>query len=222
MRRDTPLIIIGNGDINHVALRDIAQLYPIVALDGAYQRVADLGFDCHEIIGDLDSLSKDSQLAARAKGVRLVQIEEQDSNDFEKALYHYEASSYICFGLTGGRFDHTMASLHVMAKYSQDKPVIAITNNEILTIHKGTIQLPTIAEALFAILPIAPISFTQSTGLAYPLDGLRLAIGEMISSSNQATAEMVSLQPAAQDQEQNYVISRPLAMWQKGAFITKG
>lgn len=221
MRRDSSIIIVGNGDVNEQALGDIASQYRVIALDGAYQMLSDKGFDVAEVIGDLDSLSHEAQQHAETQGVTVTSIPEQDSNDFEKALSYFEASSYICFGLTGGRFDHLMANLHVMAKYHKDKTITIITNDDILTMHKGTSQLDSLPQALIAVLPLAPIRFAQSTGLGYPLTGLRLAMGEMVSSSNYALGSNVTLTPIDDDKDQLYVVSRSIEMWQKGQFLKR-
>lgn len=220
MNRGSSVIIVGNGDLNERALRDVASHYPVIALDGAYQTLSDKGFDVTEVIGDLDSLSDAAQEHARRQGVTVTSIAEQDSNDFEKALYSIEASSYICFGLTGGRFDHLMANLHVMAKYSVNKNIIMITNDDILTMHKGISHIASLPQALVAVLPLAPIIFAHSTGLGYPLTGVRLAMGEMVSSSNYATDSLVTLTPRDEDCNQLYVVSRAIEMWQEGQFLT--
>ena len=210
MQSDKPLIVVGNGDVNEAILRKMAERYDVVALDGAYDYLVEMGYDVAGVIGDFDSLSDPEQISA--KDILATKIAEQDSNDFEKALYSYNAPVFIGFGLFGGRFDHSIANLHIMAKYRQTKDIIAFTNDEIITIHQGTCQLITQSEGLLACLPLRPINFASSQGLLYPLDGLHLGIGDMVSSSNCATSDKVVITPQTKDADVPYAICRPLSL----------
>ena len=214
MQFDKAVIIVGKGDIHWPALRAVSSRYDIIALDGAYDQLVANQFIVSAVIGDLDSLSARDDI--NTDKVTIIAIEEQDSNDFEKAIYSITAPAFLCFGLTGKRFDHTIANLHVMAKYSDSNKLIAITCDEVITIHRGDSHLEAKANALFAILPLMPITFVSSSGLAYPLDGLALAIGQMVSSSNHATTDMVTLQPAESDSNLPYAICRPLSLFEEG------
>jgi len=46
-----------------------------------------------------------------------------------------------------------------------------------------------------SVHPLAPIKFRRSFGLEYPLDGLRLAPGERIGTSNIAVDGIFSIEP---------------------------
>ena len=60
------------------------------------------------------------------------------------------------------------------------------------------------------------ITFVSSSGLAHPLDGLALAIGQMVSSSNQATTDVVTIEPAESNSNLPYAICRPLSLFEDG------
>ena len=214
MQFDKAVIIVGKGDIHWPALRAVSSRYDIIALDGAYDQLVANQFTVSAVIGDLDSLSARDDIDTDK--VTIIAIEEQDSNDFEKAIYSITAPAFLCFGLTGKRFDHTIANLHVMAKYSDSNKLIAITCDEVITIHRGDSHLEAKANALFAILPLMPITFVSSSGLAYPLDGLALAIGQMVSSSNHAITDKVTIEPAESDATLPYAICRPLSLFEEG------
>ena len=80
----------------------------LVAADGGADHIATAGLTPEAIIGDFDSLSQPEDWLGRT---RLLRIEEQETTDFEKALYSTYAPVTIALGMTGGRFDHTLAAL---------------------------------------------------------------------------------------------------------------
>ena len=214
MTKDTITLIIGQGDLNQDAFTKLAHDYPIIALDGAGNKLVEAGYQPQAVIGDLDSLSPET--ATRLAG-DVVQIDEQDSNDFEKALYHFKPPLVIGFGLFGKRFDQTIANLHVMAKYHPQSRIIAVTNDEIISTHKGSVRLAAEKQGLLAILPLAPMRFAASQGLAYALDGLACGIGEMVSSSNHAMADEITITPQAASQDVAFAVCRPLSMLSDGS-----
>ncbi len=209
MTKDTITLIIGQGDLNQDAFAKLAHDYPMIALDGAGNKLVEAGYQPQAVIGDLDSLTPETTMRLAGD---VVQIDEQDSNDFEKALYHFKPPLVIGFGLFGKRFDQTIANLHVMAKYHPQSRIIAVTNDEIISTHKGSVRLAAEKEGLLAILPLAPMRFAASQGLAYALDGLACGIGEMVSSSNYATADEITITPQAASQDAAFAVCRPLSM----------
>ena len=209
MQDMTTALIIGQGEVNYPQLHAFAPQLPLIALDGAAHMLQLNGLSADVIIGDFDSFDKMSFSTSDAAQFK---IDEQDSNDFEKALYHLKPQNLVGFGLFGKRFDQAMANLHVMAKYHDVTKIIAVTNDEIITVHKGHVNLLAIPGALVAIIPLAPIRFAASHGLAYGLDALSLGIGQLVSSSNQALGSMIEVIPLADDAHVYYACCRPLAL----------
>lgn len=201
---DKPVILVGQGEVHERLLRAMARDYPLIALDGGLQKIKALGLDADVIIGDMDSCAPD--LSSKS-GAKILHIDEQDSNDFEKALYSIEAPYFIGFGLLGGRFDQVMANLHGLVKYLARKRTILISPYEILCCVKGAVEISLSADCACAVLPIEPISFKSSSGLRYPIDGLRLEMGSLISSSNHIDGQHLSLIPDDEDSEKPYFVS---------------
>ena len=48
----------------------------------------------------------------------MIQIAEQVTTDFEKALYSTRAPVTVALGMTGKRLDHTLAALDAVSKYA--------------------------------------------------------------------------------------------------------
>ena len=208
MLQDKPTLIIGQGEVNEAAFAKLAPHCRIIALDGAAAFVLAKGLVPEVIIGDMDSF----EAATLPKSTAFIKIDEQDSNDFEKALYHVKPAMVYGIGLFGKRFDQAMANWHVMAKYYGQFQIIAVTSDEIITVHKGPIRLLAEPGGLVAILPLVPMHFASSTGLGYEINDKRLGFGEMISSSNHATAAFIEIVPEARDGASAYAICRPLTI----------
>ena len=106
---DTPVILLGGGDINWPVLQHYVDLsFPIVAADGAANALETTAIVPDRIIGDLDSLTRPETWSERTS---LHHVTEQDSTDFEKCLYSIEAPLHIGFGFLGQRLDHFPAQL---------------------------------------------------------------------------------------------------------------
>ncbi|KAJ3230246.1 hypothetical protein HDU81_004658 [Chytriomyces hyalinus] len=83
------------------------------------------------IKGDLDSLRSDVREFYESHGVRVILDQDLYSTDFGKCVAEIEriesesnGSVYhdiIAFGALGGRFDQTMASIHMAYKYAQQE-----------------------------------------------------------------------------------------------------
>ena len=214
-------IIIGQGEICHDLLRHYAAILSdadrgrssLIALDGGASLATQEGICVQHIIGDMDSLG---DAASDFPDAEIIPLAEQDSNDFEKALYHLKPARVLGFGLFGKRFDQIMANLHVMAKYSMSCEVIAVTPYEIITIHKGPITVPAQKDGLVAIIPLAPLGFASSRNLGYEVTGLQFGLGAMsgfgLSSSNHATDDHITLVPDVADNDVPYALCRSLGL----------
>ena len=204
MKFDKAVIIVGQGEVHEALLKQMAPHYPLIALDGGVKKLVSLGLEADLIIGDMDSCPDDLKAKLADK---IIPLSEQDSNDLEKALYSLDAPLFIGFGLLGGRFDQVMANLHGLVKYQLQEKLIMISPYEILCCVKGAVRLSLPAGIGCAILPIKPICFAQSSGLRWPIDGLRLEIGQLISSSNHCEETPISLTPCDEDKDIPYLIS---------------
>ena len=100
------LVIVGGGAVDAELLRD---LYlsggHLVGADGGADQIVAAQLMPEVIIGDFDSLQNVDGWLGRT---RLMRIPEQDTTDFEKALYSTASPVTVALGMTGKRFDHTL------------------------------------------------------------------------------------------------------------------
>ncbi len=194
MKFDDPVLLIGGGE-HSIGLLNQYKHLPIVAADGGANHLRELLGSAAVpklILGDLDSLDDREHW----ESVTHVQkVAEQDSTDFEKCLYSVDAPFFIAAGFCGRRLDHTLAALHVMHKYSNDKRVILTSSHDVLLVSSESVILNLPAKTRVSIYPLSAVTFASSEGLQYPLDGLTLTQGVQIGTSNSSVADTVEINP---------------------------
>ena len=190
---DALLVIVGGGAVDRELLRD---LYlsggHLVGADGGADEIVAAGLVPEAIIGDFDSLKNPDEWLGRTQ---LIRIAEQETTDFEKALYSTHAPVTVALGMTGKRFDHTLAALDAVTRYAADRVIILVDEADIAVALTGSFKFAVSAGERVSVHPLQPIRFRGSTGLKYPLDGLRLAPGERTGTSNEATEGEFTIEP---------------------------
>lgn len=178
------LVIVGGGTVDHDLLRELyATGARIVGADGGADQVAAAGLKPEIIVGDFDSLKDPLKWLGKT---RLMQIAEQETIDFEKALYSTRAPVTVALGMTGGRFDHTLAALDVVARYAHKRKIILVDEHDIAVALTETFSFKVAFGERVSIHPLAPVTFWRSEGLKYPLDAVTLAPGVRTGTSNEA------------------------------------
>lgn len=187
------LVIVGGGAVDPDLLRD---LYlsggHLVGADGGADVIVAAGLMPELIVGDFDSLTNPVGWLGRT---RLMQIAEQDTTDFEKALYSTEAPVTVALGMTGKRFDHTLAALDAVARYGRDRIIVLVDEADVAAALTGSFTFEVERGERVSVHPLAPIRFRRSRGLKYPLDGVKLAPGERTGTSNEATDGSFTITP---------------------------
>ncbi len=190
---DAPLVIVGGGGVDHALLRVLsAHGMHLVGADGGADVIVAAGLMPEAIIGDFDSLENAEAWRGRT---RLVRLGEQETTDFEKALYSTRAPVTIALGMTGRRFDHTLAALDAVARHASERAVILVDEADLVLGVSGPFDFTVGPGERVSVHPLAPIRFRRSVGLKYPLDGLRLAPGERSGTSNEAVEGPFRIEP---------------------------
>jgi thiamine pyrophosphokinase len=190
---DGVLVVVGGGEIDMELLRLLAaQGAHLVGADGGGDVIRDAGLLPEAIIGDFDSLADPAAWDTRT---RLVRIAEQETTDFEKTLYSTGAPVTVALGMTGRRFDHTLAGLDAVTRYAHNRAIILVDASDIALALVGPFVFTVEPGARVSIHPLTPVRFEHSTGLKYPLDGLTLAPGLRTGTSNEASKAEFSIEP---------------------------
>lgn len=187
IQSDTGLTLVGGGDIGPDDITLALRFAPLlVAVDGGASAALEGGHDIHAVIGDFDSLAVQDR--ARIPADRLLQITEQDSTDFEKALRNVSAPVILAVGFLGARLDHQFAAFNALARFPAS-PCILIGETEIVLHVPPVLDVALDADDVVSLFPMASVS-GRSQGLNWPIDGLEFAPDGRIGTSNRATGQI--------------------------------
>lgn len=188
-----PVTLVGGGPLTRSVLDEALALAPeLVAADSGADRLSKWGLAPAAVIGDMDSIASLGRWSGGA--ARIVALAEQETTDFEKCLYATESPFYLGVGFTGGRVDHLLAVLHgLMAR--PDKRVVLLGESDAMALlPKGQVVALDVAPgSRVSIYPLAPVTGIHSRGLTWSVDGLRMAAGARIGTSNLASDARVEL-----------------------------
>ena len=169
----------------------------IIATDGAASYAHAHTISLNVIIGDMDSLSKDVRKGYEAKGVRIIEEAEQQSNDFEKALRFILAEdlgkNIVVLGIHGKRTDHLLTNFSVMLRYTDSFDTLiaydATHAHEFLTEETNWYSFDSPVGTIISLSPLPMAQGVTSSGLYYPLKNARMVFGEREGLSNIISAE---------------------------------
>ncbi len=144
------------------------------------------------LVGDMDSWK-----GGVPRGIRVVgHPEDQDTTDCDKLLQAAldDGVKHLTLtGIEGDRLDHVLSSLHSCVKSPLNIRVI-LRRGIGTVVRAGASQWPTSPGQRLSLLPLQKSVGVCLTGVEWPLDHAELESGVMVSISNVATAEKVSVE----------------------------
>lgn len=183
LESEIPVTLVGGGAAGRGDLAAAMAHAPrVVAVDGGAMLALREGVQPDAVVGDFDSLTVSAR--AQLDPATLWHIAEQNSTDFEKALSRVRAPLMLGVGFTGARLDHQLAALSVLVAYPE-RPCVLISEHEVLFHCPPHLHIDLPAGAVVSLFPMLPVT-GRSTGLKWPIDGLQLAPGGRIGTSNRA------------------------------------
>jgi len=184
---EAPITLVGGGLLAEQDINAACALAPrLVAADSGAGRALDFGHHPEAVIGDLDSLSATDRV--RFTPEQIHQIAEQDSTDFQKALSRIEAPLILAVGFLGGRVDHQLAALHAILEAPRGR-VLLVGRDDIIFHLPPKFEMLMPKDARVSLFPMQPVT-GRSIGLKWPIDGLALAPGKKIATSNCAMGQI--------------------------------
>lgn len=172
---ETGVTLVGGGPVTAPMLAAARRLAPrLVAADGGWDRAMALGHRPEAVVGDLDSISPAGRAGA-------IHDPDQDTTDFQKALARIAAPFVIGVGFLGGRMDHALAALSALPER-----VILLGEDDLAFRPPADLRLDLAAGTRVSLFPLGPAK-GESTGLEWPLTGLRFAPDARLGTSNRAT-----------------------------------
>jgi thiamine pyrophosphokinase len=143
------------------------------------------------VVGDLDSF-----VYTRHKGIKLLELPDQETNDLEKSLkYALEkgAKTVCILGAMGKRFDHSLKNLSVLLRYLERFEDIRFKDNHGELFLVRSPYTPKLAVGTgISFFPVhSPIKNFSSKGVKYPLENSELTMGVQDGTLNEITSEEV-------------------------------
>lgn len=176
------LLVGGAGGDNRQLSRLLDEIGTVVAADSGADWLRSVGRLPDALIGDLDSVSPNTRAALPGVAVHL--IAEQDSTDFDKAVRNIAAPVIVGIGFLGGRVDHLLAAMTVLARYP-DRAIVLVGEQDVVAHLPPQIDLPLAPGTRVSLYPMRPVE-GASTGLHWPIDGLVLSPATRTGTSNRA------------------------------------
>jgi thiamine pyrophosphokinase len=189
--RAVALVFAGGDPVDEdVAARLPSGAATVVAADSGVEHALALGCRVDLVVGDFDSADPaaiDAAVAAGAEVRRYAQA--KDKSDLELALdaaRERGASRLVVVGGAGGRLDHLLANMLVLASPSfADVGVEALVGRARITVVRRIARLTGARGDLCSLFAVGgPARGMRTSGLQYPLDGEDLLPGSTRGLSN--------------------------------------
>ncbi len=188
-------IVAGGPDIYIPDLRNLNSKEMIwVGVDRGSLQILEAGIHLHSVFGDFDSISKDELNRVREHSEHFYEYPpEKDATDLELALewaYKQVPDRITIYGATGGRMDHTLANIMMLADEKHMKEGIPTRivdrNNEIRLFKPGSYVLDETEFKYISFIPITEeIEGITLVNFKYPLSNVTLYRGRTLSVSNE-------------------------------------
>jgi thiamine pyrophosphokinase len=198
-----PTIVLAGGD---PVSADLKALLPdarfVIAADSGVHAAEVLGLHVDVIVGDLDSADPDAVERAVAAGASVERYSpNKDATDLELALEAADAhgAANVCVvGGAGGRLDHLVANLELLAspKFAHLR-ITALVGEARLTVVTDEVQLAGAPGGLVTLVALGgPAHGVSTEGLEYPLRDEDLDAGTTRGVSNVFVAETATVRVA--------------------------
>lgn len=182
--------LIGGGKVTKPTLARISScVSKYIAVDGGADHLLLAGIEPAAVIGDLDSLSAKSRATFADM---LHHIPEQSTTDFEKALTQVAAPVILALGFTGGRIDHALSVLNVMARSPASRVVLVDENDASFLAKDGKTQITAPDGCRISFMPLGEAVATV-TGVKWAFEHQKMHPAGFTSSSNEIAGGRVEL-----------------------------
>lgn len=150
-----------------------------VAADGGANQLPSSNYTPDAVVGDFDSLKP--EIREQMQNSKFLHIEEQDTNDADKAVRHClkrGIKEIHLLGTDGGRQDQFLSSLEILFKYSEQARLISWTPLERLEFIQQTWEENIVPGTTLSLLPVfGGAQGVVTQGLKYSLNNQDLIPG---------------------------------------------
>ena len=203
-RQDGPILLFANGVLDDTGWVGpyLARAAAVIAADGGLRHLLPLGHRPDALIGDLDSLPA-GVVAEEAAGRVIRHPRDKDETDLELALLYavaqYPGHEVLILGGFGGRLDHMLANILVLAHPRLlGQPIRFVDDREsawlLAADPPGETTIHGAPGDIVSLLPLGgPAHVLATTGLRWPLHNETLLFGPARGVSNEMTAAVATV-----------------------------
>ncbi len=185
-------VLLANGPLTpSPAIRQlISDAGRLVGVDGGCRHLQLLGGRPHLAVGDMDSIPEILLQEYRQAGVEMhLHPPKKDATDLELALelaIIRGATRISILGATGGRLDHTLGNLYLLARcLPTGIPACIMDHEQCVHLTDQTLTVNGAVGDTLSLLPATPEACGVTlTGLEYPLHDATLTFGSSLGMSN--------------------------------------
>ncbi|MCW8850217.1 MAG: thiamine diphosphokinase [Melioribacteraceae bacterium] len=191
-------LLLANGDppkISQIKYLQKKEFNFIICADGGANSAKKINIIPNVIIGDLDSIAKDTEKYYSDK-LEIISISRQNDTDVEKALKYLIRKKYdevVFLGATGDRLDHSICNLGIVIKFFNKIKISILHEKSFLKAYDKNVELKTQKDEIISIYGFDTRTKISSNGLKYSLKNVSLPFGQKESTSNVANGEKVQL-----------------------------
>lgn len=167
---------------------------PIYAADGAALQLLEMGIMPDMVVGDLDTLMNDKR-AGEFDKERIICIENQDYNDFEKTLFVAKSKGFaniLITGFQGGELEHTLNNWSIFKKYAGELNMCIYDLTRYGFVIDEDVEIAVSKDEMISILPQPEIRLTTQN-LKWELQDERLVFGKREGIRNRALSEIIRI-----------------------------
>jgi thiamine pyrophosphokinase len=187
----TVVVLAGGEPVDATTRLPVNDPDLVIAADSGVHHARALGLHVDLVVGDLDSVDAHELDAVVGAGAAVERHPaDKDATDLELALHaavDRGAERIVVVGVGGGRVDHFLANMLVLASpaFAGAHVEAVVGTARILVVHDKAV-LHGAPGDLLTLLPVGgPASGVRTTGLRFPLDGVRLDAGTTRGVSNE-------------------------------------
>jgi len=168
----TPVVILADGDFprHPTPLSILQKAGTIVCCDGAAEKLLQHGKQPDYIVGDMDTISA----ALQQELVSILHPSaDQETNDLTKAVrfcVEHGCTKVTILGGSGGREDHSLGNISLLADYAALLQVEMVTDTGIFTPALKSISFESYPGEKMSIFCLTPATQIIAEGLRYPTD----------------------------------------------------
>jgi thiamine pyrophosphokinase len=192
--KQEPALIIANGAAcSAELLGQLLEWNPFVmVLDGALDRVLELGIRIDALLGDMDSAEHYKEKTAHLQGLKILYRPDQEWTDLQKGIAYLIEEGYAAANIlwaTGRRADHTFNNMATLPMFEGRIQLSILDDHSRVYLLPKTFKKYYPAGTFISLLPSGIATGVQTSNLRYALSGESLELPLKTGSSNQVLAD---------------------------------